>query len=106
MSNLEAMDLSTEVGDSIDHASGILKSRDHNGRTVICRLPPETLAHVFLVNTIAERDSLKVVFQSTLFACIHVCSYWREVAFGCTHLWTHINTLDCAHRPEWTKFLL
>ncbi|RDB16622.1 hypothetical protein Hypma_002869 [Hypsizygus marmoreus] len=73
----------------------------HNSLSIISRLPPEILAHVF--KFIAD-SSVALVRSGKLrwIVVSHVCRRWRSVALECPSLWTDI---PISH-PHWAKEML
>ncbi|QRV92767.1 F-box-like protein [Ceratobasidium sp. AG-Ba] len=65
----------------------VMAANRSNARSKINILPPELLLEIFSISeSCCMRDS-KSCFQN--FA--GVCSYWRQLALGETHLWTHVD---------------
>lgn len=58
-----------------------LQSR-HNAASLIGRLPPELLSHIFGMLSYIWPRWIRVT---------HVCRHWREVALDCTGLWSRIT---------------
>ncbi|TEB37109.1 hypothetical protein FA13DRAFT_1614958, partial [Coprinellus micaceus] len=54
----------------------------HNAASLIGRLPPELLSHIFGMLSYTWTRWIRVT---------HVCRHWREVALDCTSLWSRIT---------------
>ncbi|KAF6761939.1 hypothetical protein DFP72DRAFT_591903 [Ephemerocybe angulata] len=66
-----------------------LKTR-RNGATTTYRLPVEILSQIFIVlYSMSSKDLTHPVSERVdWLRCTFVCHHWREVALGCTELWT------------------
>ena len=71
-----------------------------NARVPVSRLPPETLATIFALLSHSVYDEKRSYMK--WLHITHVCHYWREIALGCSHLWSYINLnkLNPASIPE------
>lgn len=87
----------------------IPRLKEHSDHSPISRLPSETLAEIFRLNTLPDTDDGSHISSrlSTLFKCSQVSRYWRGVAVEYANLWSRIDSPeDWTSSPEWIKFLL
>jgi hypothetical protein len=78
MEEIEASEASTRA----------LKSR-YNQLVPISRLPPETLATIFVFLSASAWNERAVHLK---WICVaHVCHRWREIALNYPRFWSHIN---------------
>ncbi|CAE6390380.1 unnamed protein product [Rhizoctonia solani] len=70
-----------------------MQQRIHNDRQSVNKLPTELLSRIFVIGEISERSirprtRFYIGFQEIITS---VCYRWREVAIGCSALWTYIH---------------
>ena len=63
----------------------LLVDPNRNGTLAISRVPPELLAHAFLL--VCEASELG---DYSWIVCSHICSYWRRIALETPVLWSHL----------------
>ncbi|KAJ7056411.1 hypothetical protein C8F01DRAFT_1372931 [Mycena amicta] len=59
---------------------------EHNPNRPVNRLPPELLAHIFVLLS----EECLVYDTSWVSACSHVCASWRQIALNTPTLWTKV----------------
>lgn len=71
-----------------------------NALLAVNSLPPEVLGEIFMMAIEPADDIFVDDSPSSAFRFSHVSSYWRDVALGCSPLWSRANLSAFAGRPD------